>query len=106
MLVRRQYGFPKRNNDDSYGCHFFLMPSPKVASNSKTFRSFTVDFHPLCNCRISFSQALSRLSSMLVRRRYGFPKRNNDDSYGCHFLLRQMAYLAITCITPYGVIGV
>jgi hypothetical protein len=43
MLVRRQYGFPKRNNgitdNEFYGCHFFRMPSPKVAS--KTFRSFT-----------------------------------------------------------------
>ena len=82
MLVRRQYDFPKRNNNESYSCHFFLTPSAKVAS--KTFHLFTVDSRPLCNCHISFSQALSRLSSMLIRRQYGFPKRNNNDSYGCH----------------------
>ena len=88
MLVKRHYGFPKRNNNESNSCHFFLTPSTKVAS--KTFRSFTANSHPLCNCRISFSQALSRLCSMLVRRQYGFPKRNNND-YGCHFFLRHMA---------------
>ena len=82
----------------------FSYVSAKVAS--KTFRSFTVNSRPLCNCRISLSQALSRLSSMLVRRQYGFPKRSYNDSYGCHFFLRHMAYLAITCITPYGVIGI